>query len=77
MLNYQELGQKFTNKLNSFDKNQLLRWIEFDQYRDVVSKLIGGEMINVKSTTLSKNELSDMREDIFAESSNSSYAMAA
>ena len=77
MLNYQELSQKFTNKLNSFDKNQLLRWIEFDQYRDVVSKLIGGEMINVKSTTLSKNELSDMREDIFAESSNSSYAMAA
>ena len=77
MLNYQELNQKFTSKLNSFDENQLLRWMEFDQYRDVVSKLIGGEMINVKSTTLSKNELSDMREDIFAESSNSSYAMAA
>ena len=77
MLNYQELNQKFTSKLNSFDENQLLRWMEFDQYRDVVSKLIGGEMINVKSTTLSKNELSDMREDIFAESGNSSYAMAA
>ena len=52
MLNYQELNQKFSNKLNNFDEKQLLKWVEFDQYRDAISKLGGGETVSLKNPTL-------------------------
>jgi hypothetical protein len=77
MLNYQDLSFKFTEKLNTFSKEQLLRWVEFDQYRDTISKLVEGETVTVINTILSQNKLSDSREDINLIAGNSSYAMAA
>ncbi|MDZ7900944.1 MAG: hypothetical protein U5N85_23320 [Arcicella sp.] len=76
MLNYQELSRKFTEKLNSFDKDFLLKWIEFDQYRDTIAQLVSGETVKVKNTTLTQNILVDNKEKV-ALTGNTQYAMAA
>ena len=76
MLNYQELSKKFTEKLNSFDKDYLLKWVEFDQYRDTVAQLVSGETVKVKNTTLTQNILVDNKEQV-ALTGNTQYAMAA
>lgn len=76
MLNYQELSKKFTEKLNSFDKDSLLKWVEFDQYRDTIAQLVGGETVKVKNTTLTQNILVDNKEKV-ALTGNTQYAMAA
>ena len=59
MLNYQELSIKFTERLNSFDKEFLLKWVEFNQYRDTIAQLVSGETVKVKNTTLTQNILVD------------------
>lgn len=76
MLNYKELSIKFTERLNSFDKDSLLKWIEFNQYRDTVAQLISGEAVKVKNTTLTQNILVDNKEKV-ALTGNTQYAMAA
>jgi hypothetical protein len=76
MLNYQELSIKFTERLNSFDKEFLLKWVEFNQYRDTIAQLVGGETVKVKNTTLTQNILVDNKEKV-ALTGNTQYAMAA
>lgn len=76
MLNYKELSIKFTERLNSFDKDSLLKWIEFDQYRNTVAQLVSGETVKVKNTTLTQNILVDSKEKV-ALTGNTQYAMAA
>lgn len=76
MLNYQELSKKFTERLNSFDKDSLLKWVEFDQYRDTISQLVDGKTVKVKNTTLTQNILADNRENVTL-TGNCQYAMAA
>ena len=76
MLNYKELSIKFTERLNSFDKDSLLKWIEFDQYRNTIAQLVSGETVKVKNTTLTQNILVDNKEKV-ALTGNTQYAMAA
>ena len=76
MLNHKELSKKFTEKLNSFDKDSLLRWVEFDQYKNTIAQLVDGETVKVKNTTLTQNILVDNKEKV-ALSGNTQYAMAA
>ena len=76
MLNYKELSIKFTERLNSFDRDSLLKWIEFDQYRNTIAQLVSGETVKVKNTTLTQNILVDNKEKV-ALTGNTQYAMAA
>ncbi len=76
MLNYQELSIKFTERLNSFDKEFLLKWVEFNQYRDTIAQLVSGETVKVKNTTLTQNILVDNKEKVTL-TGNTQYAMAA
>ena len=76
MLNHKELSKKFTEKLNSFDKDSLLRWVGFDQYKNTIAQLVDGETVKVKNTTLTQNILVDNKEKV-ALSGNTQYAMAA
>jgi hypothetical protein len=76
MLNYKELSIKFTERLNSFDKDSLLKWIEFDQYRNTIAQLVSGETVKVRNTTLTQNILVDNKEKV-ALTGNTQYAMAA
>lgn len=77
MLDYKELDIKFTERLNSFGKNDLLRWMEFDRNRLAVSNLIAGETVKVENSTLSQLRQVDEREIISCEVGESDYAMAA
>jgi hypothetical protein len=79
MIDYQELKNKFRAKLDSFDAEMLSRWMEFDQERDTVAKLIGGETVSVKNKTVSRITLLDDRESISSDSTEKppQYAMAA
>ena len=76
MLNYKELSKRFTERLNSFDKDSLLKWIEFDQYRNTIAQLVSGETVKVKNTTLTQNILVDNKEKV-ALTGNTQYAMEA
>lgn len=76
MLNYQELSKKFTEKLNSFDNDSLLKWLEFDQYRDTITQFISGQTVRVKNTTLAQNILTDSKEKV-ASTIDCQYAMVA
>jgi hypothetical protein len=76
MLNYKELSKRFTARLNTFDKDSLLKWIEFDQYRNTIAQLVSGETVKVRNTTLTQNILVDNKENV-ALTGNTQYAMAA
>ena len=54
MLDYQELKIKFTERLNTFSKEDLIRWLEFERNRSAVSDLIAGETVNIENSTLSQ-----------------------
>lgn len=79
MIDYQDLKNKFRATLDTFNVEMLSRWIEFDQERDTVSKLLGGETVNVKNTTVNRVTLSDDKDKISLSSTieSSQYAMAA
>lgn len=77
MLNYQEIDIKFTEILNSFTKEDLLKWIEFDRNRLAVSNLIAGKTVKVENSTLIQLRQVDEREMISSEIGESNYAMAA
>lgn len=36
MIDYKKLREKFTAKLNEFDEEKLLKWMDFDENRKVV-----------------------------------------
>lgn len=79
MIDYQELKKTFKAKLDSFNLEMLSKWIEFDRERDTVSKLLEGETVIIKNTTVSRVTLSDERENICHTSTSQlpKYAMAA
>jgi hypothetical protein len=79
MIDYQDLKNKFRATLDTFNVEMLSRWIDFDQERDTVSKLLGGETVNVKNTTVNRVTLSDDKDKISLSSAteSSQYAMAA
>ncbi len=52
MIDYKQLKSKFTTTLNEFDKEKILKWIEFDQNREVVGRLLNGESANTTNKHL-------------------------
>ena len=76
MLNYKELNTKFTEKLQQFEEGFLEKWVEFDNNRILLEKLLSGETVSLFPETRSPQKLSDNRESI-SESSNNNYALAA
>lgn len=77
MLDLQELDRKFTERLNSFSREDLVRWLEFERNRSAVSKLIAGETVNIENSTLSQLIQIDKIEKVSFELGESNYTMAA
>jgi len=77
MLDYQELKIKFTERLNTFSKEDLIRWLEFERNRSAVSDLIAGETVNIENSTLSQLIQIDKIEKVSFELGESNYTMAA
>lgn len=64
MLNYNLLRKEFSKKLQQFDKNQLEKWIKFDQDRILFERLLSCDMIVINPDTISPSRLYDERESI-------------
>lgn len=77
MLDYQELKIKFTERLNTFSREDLVRWLEFERNRSAVSDLIAGETVNIENSTLSQLTQIDKIEKVSFELGESNYTMAA
>ena len=77
MFDYRKLSQDFSKQLNSFDKRELVKWMKFDQQRDVVSRLIAGEVVRISNSTLQPHRQFDDRERINYEQKDDNYALAA
>jgi len=77
MINYNNLRKKFTNKLKEFNKEKLVKWIEFDNNRDVLNKLLSGERVGIKIVTTRIYKLTDSRENIESTVDDFSSATAA
>jgi len=77
MLDYQELKIKFTERLNTFSREDLIRWLEFERNRSAVSDLIAGETVNIENSTLSQLIQIDKIEKVSFELGESNYTMAA
>lgn len=78
MIDYKQLRSKFTEKLTEFDKEKLLKWIDFDQNREVVGRLLNGESVPIQYKTTTPYKLTDNRETIdSAVGDHHKYAMAA
>lgn len=77
MMNYDKLRMEFTEELNSYDKESLLKWIEQDEKRLFFEGLLTGEInVNAYSAEL-PHQMSDPRENIDYEYDVSAYALAA
>lgn len=76
MIDYKALKDKFSQKLQEFDKQKLATWLEFDQNREQLSKLIAGETIELKLESAKSSKLNDKRENCDVAGDNN-YALAA
>ena len=77
MLDYQELKIKFTERLNTFSREDLVRWLEFERNRSAVPDLIAGETVNIENSTLGQLTPIDKIEKVSFELGESNYTMAA
>ena len=45
MIDYKKLRGEFSKKLQEFDKEKLVKWMEFDCNRDILSRLLHVEVV--------------------------------
>lgn len=76
MIDYKHLRHKFTEKLSEFDKDKLQNWIEFDQNRTALGKLLKGENVTLQYKTSTPYKLTDKRESIDSSVEKYSYEKA-
>ncbi|GEM_PF-1974077 len=77
MIDYKKLREKFTAKLNEFDEEKLLKWMDFDENRKVVDRLLSGESVSIHYETTTPYRLTDKLENIDSAFGDNSYATAA
>ena len=76
MLDYKKLSNGFSAKLQQFDEIKLLEWLEFDNNRNLLSKLLNGETVSLKLVTTEFKKIDDFREAI-SNLDNNEFAFAA
>jgi hypothetical protein len=83
MLDYQELKNKFTAKLNEFDEQRLAEWISFDQQRQIICLLGEGQIEQLETvkgelqSMIMPGDLAQNVEQIVEIKSSPQYSMAA
>ncbi len=77
MIDYETLSGRFTEKLKTFDKRMLEKWVVFDQNRQNLEQLFSGQKVMLKFEIIHPFRLSDSRESITSSTNNHTYTMAA
>lgn len=76
MLNYKKLSNDFSVRLKQFDDIKLLQWVEFDNNRNFLDKLLNGETVSLKLVPAKIQKINDLRESI-SNLDNYDFAFAA
>jgi hypothetical protein len=66
MLNYKELQKRIEEKLSSYSKDELERWVEFDQQRIVALSKKSASMLQIEVSSVNTIKLTDPREFVTA-----------
>lgn len=77
MLDYKVLRKKFTEELNSYDRDSLLKWKEEDDRQVFFAMLSKGTILIDEYTTKKSYQITDPSEIINSGDEISGYALAA